>query len=131
MKKTYENKLDYDPGRLNHLVTIYMVQPIKLEDGSTIPEEAVILTTRAGIDRRMGNILPQSVFNQQQIEAGLSDLNVDRIFVVRLHPALGNIKSNYKLRSDGIVYEIVGYEFQGDPVKFIKLACSKYEDFQQ
>lgn len=125
MKKPFNNKLDYDPGRLRHLVRIYQIVTTELPDGSTQGDPSDVLITKAGIERK--NAFGSNFVQQQEIEAGVSIMKGDRVFVIRNRPNL-NITTKMKLFCEGVDYEIVGFVPQDDPIKFIKIACSRFED---
>lgn len=126
MRKPFENKYQYDPGRLKHNIRIYKVETIKLPDGSSDITDVDYLETKAGVVRRMGASVA-SDFTQQQIQSGISYFKGDMMFVVRNRTGL-NITTDMRLEHNNIIYEIVGFVPQDDPVKYIMIACSKFED---
>lgn len=116
MRKPFDNKFDYDAGRLRHKISFYKVSQVDDGYGGTTSTETKILDTWAGKDKMSG-------YNQMAFDAGANVFNNDLYFVIR------NRKDFYP-KKDMIIkyknnkYTILGVVEMDDPCTFLQLLCA-------
>lgn len=115
MRKPFENKKAYDPGRLRHRINFFEEQGLDNGSGGTTVNEIILLTTFAGKEKI-------NQYNQLALQAGASVFNGDTYFVIR------NRKEFYPEKDMKIKFESENYVIHGvveldDPCTFLQLLC--------
>ena len=115
MRKPFENKKVYDPGRLRNPVLFLQEQPFDDGFGGTTVSEVEVLSTFAGKERI-------SQYNQMALEAGATVFNGDAFFIIR-HRSSFYPQKDMKLKNNGDEYTIKGVVELDEPVNFLQLLC--------
>ena len=115
MRKPFENKKAYDPGRLRHKIDF--VQEVATDNGSggTTVTTEIVLSTFAGKDKI-------NQFNQMVIDAGATVFNGDTYFVIRNRNGFYPAK-DMKVVNGEDSYTIHGVVDLDYPVTFIQMLC--------
>ncbi len=119
MRKPYENKTQYDPGRFRFQLTFFQQVSTQNEYGGTTVALTQVLTTMA-VQEKI------SERSQLAIEAGASVLNQDCYFVIRQRNNFTPLKDMIVL-CNGSTYVIRAVIPVDVPVMYIKLLCVKQD----
>lgn len=116
MKKPFENKKSYDPGRLNRKISFVKYVSAKQPSGGTVQAENVLLNTFAGQDK-------VSDYNQMAIQAGATIENKPTYFTIRNRAGFYPDKTMIVKTSDGVKWNILGVVDLDSPLTFIQMLC--------
>jgi len=119
MKRPYENKHSYDPGRFRFKVTFFNQVSAPDGFGGTTASLQQILTTMA---------IQEKISDRSQIavEAGASVLNQDCWYIIRQRDNFTPQKDMVVL-CNGATYFIKGIVPVDVPVRYIRLLCVKQD----
>ena len=115
MRKPFDNKFDYDAGRLRHKISFWQISQVDDGYGGTTPTETKILDTWAGKDKPSG-------YNQMTVDAGANLFDNDAYFVIRNRKNFYPTK-DMRVRHNGNNYTIIGVVQMDDPCTFIQILC--------
>lgn len=116
MKKPFENKKAYDPGRMRTRVTFVQNQMIDTPDGGTTEFELNVLTTWAGRDK-------VSDYNQMAITAGATLENTPTYFTIRNRKVFYPDKKMKLKTTFNEYFTILGIVALDEPCTFIQMLC--------
>jgi len=119
MRKPYENKSQYDPGRFRSLITFFQQSTVLTEYGGSKASLEPILTTYA-VQEKLSDR------NQFAIEAGASILNQDCWYVIRYRKDFTPQKDMIFI-CGGVTYVIRGIIPVDVPQKYWRLLCVRTE----
>lgn len=118
MRKPFNNKSNYDPGRFNHYLSFMTLTAVKSSSGGTKPNITLSFNTKAVKEQiREGS--------QISVAYGVNSINNDAIFIIRSKS--GTVKKNMQVYEGNDVYEVAGIIPTDDPVNYIKVVCRKLE----
>jgi hypothetical protein len=121
LKKPFENKSAYDPGRFRYPVT-FLQQIVNIQaDGSQIVSYSVALVTRAVRERvtRRFNVLGDMSF-----EAGAALMQNYWYFIVRFRSGFTPLKDMVFMTPDG-VYTVNAVPELDEPANYWRMLCVK------
>lgn len=115
MKKRYENKTFYDPGRFRFRLTFY--EEITQGDGSggSQPLTAPVYVCQA-VQEQI------KISDQLAIQAGASVLTQDCYFIIRYNADFPIVK-NYLVGDGYSFYTIAGIITLDFPINYVKILC--------
>jgi len=116
MKKPFENKKQYDPGRLTSKIDFVTYTTEDNGSGGTNETETILLSTWAGKDK-------VSDYNQMAIQAGATIENKPTYFTIRNRNNFYPNKTMAVKTSDGLRWEILGIVDLDNPVTYIQMLC--------
>ena len=116
MKKPFENKKEYDPGRLTSKISFVTFSTVNTPSGGTTETETILLNTWAGKDK-------VSDYNQMAIQAGATIQNKPTYFVIRNRKNFYPDKTMTIKTSDNIKWQILGIVDLDNPVTYIQMLC--------
>lgn len=125
MKKVFENKTFYDPGRLRFPISFFEQTTVIDEYGSQSPSEILSLSTKAAQQNIQNR--PGSIYSQLEEEAGATMMNGDTYYMIRYRKDWApkkNMRVEVVLNGSTISYTLRAIILIDVPLHYWRILCT-------